>query len=263
MEINYNVKGESRKKLVKVIADTLGVKSKYNGAPTMAYEVGDYTIDRNGTLIIDAKADSKEVERLLDEIAKAGFDYESSDEEIIKTEVAFPREQFSDLAIANLEALISAKANLIRKALGVEDLNIVVTDIKVVFPWFEGVPQENFNAYIRFISALCEMAKNAKRITAKEREVENEKYAFRCFLLRLGYIGDESKADRKILLRNLEGSSAFKSGAKKEYAPGLDPIPTPENTVKFDVDEAMRRLQDPDVQSEIRTIINGEDGGEE
>ena len=52
-------------------------------------------------------------------------------------------------------------------------------------------------------------------ITAKPKENENEKYAFRCFLLRLGFIGDEYKTDRKVLLANLDGSSAFKAGAKK------------------------------------------------
>ena len=56
------------------------------------------------------------------------------------------------------------------------------------------------------------MSKDAKRITAKEKPVDNEKYAFRCFLLRPGFIGGEYKTDRKILLRNLSGSSAFKSG---------------------------------------------------
>lgn len=59
------------------------------------------------------------------------------------------------------------------------------------------------------------MALNQKRITAKEKPVGNDKYAFRCFLLRLGFIGEDYKAERKILLRNLSGSSAFKSGAKK------------------------------------------------
>ena len=60
------------------------------------------------------------------------------------------------------------------------------------------------------------MAINQKRITVKEKEVENEKYAFRCFLLRLGFIGKEYKEERKILIRNLTGSSAFKGGAKSE-----------------------------------------------
>ena len=48
--------------------------------------------------------------------------------------------------------------------------------------------------------------------------MDNEKYAFRCFLLRLGFIGNEYKSQRKILLRNLTGSSAFKSGSRKEVA---------------------------------------------
>ena len=58
------------------------------------------------------------------------------------------------------------------------------------------------------------MSKNQKRVNATEKEVENEKYAFRCFLLRLGFIGEVYKKERKILLRNLNGSSAFKGGAK-------------------------------------------------
>ena len=65
------------------------------------------------------------------------------------------------------------------------------------------------------ITAICRMAKEAKRVTAKEKEVDNVKYAFRCFLLRLGFIGDEYKQNRKILMRNLTGSSAFKNGTKK------------------------------------------------
>ena len=62
------------------------------------------------------------------------------------------------------------------------------------------------------------MSVTQKRITATEKPVDNEKYAFRCFLLRLGFIGNEYKTQRKILLRNLTGSSAFRSGTTKEVA---------------------------------------------
>lgn len=58
------------------------------------------------------------------------------------------------------------------------------------------------------------MARNQKRVTAKEKETDNNKYAFRCFLLRLGFIGAEFKDERKILLRKLTGSSAFKNGKR-------------------------------------------------
>ena len=90
-----------------------------------------------------------------------------------------------------------------------------MTDERVSFPWLtEGIPAEDCMAYTRLIEAICRMAKEAKRVTAKEKETDNPKYAFRCFLLRLGFIGDEYKADRKILLRNLNGSSAFRTGKK-------------------------------------------------
>ena len=56
------------------------------------------------------------------------------------------------------------------------------------------------------------MSKDQKRINKTESSTENEKYAFRCFLLRLGFIGNEHKNDRKVLLKNLTGSSAFKGG---------------------------------------------------
>ena len=67
-----------------------------------------------------------------------------------------------------------------------------------------------------FISKLVEIAKRQKWVAAKQTDVENEKYAFRCFLLKLGFVGNEFKTARKILLRNFEGSSAFKSGKKSE-----------------------------------------------
>ena len=89
-------------------------------------------------------------------------------------------------------------------------------DEKVSFPWFELIDSDHFNAYTQFITAITKMAREQKRILGKERTVENEKYAFRCFLLRLGFIGDDYKLTRKILLENLEGSAAFKT--KKEEA---------------------------------------------
>ena len=106
---------------------------------------------------------------------------------------------------------------MIRKSLGVADLPVEVTDTKVSFPWFAGTPlPEEVKAYDHFICALSEMARNQKRITAKKHDTGNDKYAFRCFLLRLGFIGAEYKQERKILLRNLTGSSAFKAVPQKE-----------------------------------------------
>lgn len=121
------------------------------------------------------------------------------------------------VSVGNLARLLDAKGNLIKKALGINGLPIEVQENRVAFPWFRELPNADaVQAYTHFISALCEMSKNVKRVTVTEKEVDNEKYAFRCFLLRLGFIGEEYKTERKILLKNLTGSSAFKSGAKKK-----------------------------------------------
>ena len=112
---------------------------------------------------------------------------------------------------------MEAKGDLIKKALGADRIEIEITQDTVKFPWFDTLPDaDEVKAYTDFIAALCRMSKEQIRVTATKKDVENEKYAFRCFLLRLGFIGEEYKKDRKILLRNLSGSSAFKSGAKKE-----------------------------------------------
>ena len=68
---------------------------------------------------------------------------------------------------------------------------------------------EEIQAYMAFIAALCAMAKQAKRVTSYEKEVESEKFSFRVWLLRMGFKGNESKAQRAILLKRLSGNAAF------------------------------------------------------
>ena len=119
--------------------------------------------------------------------------------------------------VSRLESLIESKESLIRKAIGADSLMVGEKDGKLDFPWFKtDASPEEIKAYMDFVTALCNKAKEAKRITAKDKPVENEKYAFRCFLLRIGFIGDEYKTSRKILLRNFTGSSAWKGGAPDE-----------------------------------------------
>lgn len=219
MTIKFNVPGKERKRMVLTIAKWLGEEVKYKGAPTFAYEVDYFTIDKDGNLIFDDRADSEVIERLLEHLYDEGFESDISAEESEPTGIciSMPKSLFTEANLANLHSIVAAKGNLICKALGTDEIPIEVTDTKVSFPWFPGVlTPDELKAYDTFICKLCEMARNQKRINAKEKEVDNEKYAFRCFLLRLGFIGAEYKAERKILLRNLSGSSAFRSGKPNE-----------------------------------------------
>ena len=215
MEIKCHAIGAERKRLVQTVSDWLGVPAKYCGAPTFNYEVDYFTIDRNGSLSFDDRADSEVIERLLQHIYDEGFDIDQShaEGEPCGVCISMPKSLFTDSSLKNLKALIAAKGSLIKKALGVDDLPLEITDTKVSFPWFPAMPTpEELKAYDTFICKLCELARTQKRVTSTEKPTDNEKYAFRCFLLRLGFIGAEYKEARKILLKNLSGSSAFKNG---------------------------------------------------
>lgn len=219
MEIRYHVTGLQRKRLVQLISEITGCKSEYLGAPTFAYEVDYFTIDRYGTVSFDDRADSEEIENLIERLSEEGFTAESAEpDDETNVCISMPRSLFTDSALENLHHLLKAKGTLIKKALGVSELPIDVDSGKISFPWFDACrTSEELKACEHFICKLCKMARNQKRITAKEKTVDNERYAFRCFLLRLGFIGAEYKEERKILLRNLAGNSAFKQPAKTTH----------------------------------------------
>lgn len=228
MKANYNVTGKDRKALVAAIAALTGDKAIYKFMPTCAYEIGDITVDKEGSVTCE---DDGKLERIIHNLIADGFTPEDT-EEVESTEEETTAEDADEatgltvslplnkVAVGNLTNLLTAKESLIKKALGIDDLGIEVTEDAVSFPWFEEMPEpEAVKAYTHFIAALGKMSRDLKRISATEKEVDNEKYAFRCFLLRLGFIGSEYKAERKILLQNLSGNSSWKNGApEKEVA---------------------------------------------
>ena len=223
MKIEFNLKGAERKELVKAISRITGIKAEYQGTPSMNYQIGDFTVTREGNLVYDDKVDPGE---LLNELAEAGFkavnwaatkDAKNQEAKEIKAEertepttltIEMPADKVNT---ENLKRLLDAKGPLIRKALGTDNLVFEIHADKVSFPWFIDPAPDHALAYTQFVAAICKMSTEQKRVTARVREVDNEKYAFRCFLLRLGFIGEEFKQSRKILLSNLDGSSAFKT----------------------------------------------------
>lgn len=233
MKLSFNMTGAQRKTLVDAISQELNTPAKYHGVPTFAYEVGGYHINKTGTV---TGADSLDLE---DALHQKGFEAEEREydepdtyysglggmgalpsvEELCdegepdRLTIEMPLDGFTEEAINNLEKLIASKASLIKKAIGAEALTLELTENTLRFPWFKHSADGNVvDAYIRFVAALCSAAKEQKRVTAHEKNVENEKFAFRVFLIRLGFIGDEYKSARKILLSNLTGNSAFKNG---------------------------------------------------
>ncbi|MDS1005593.1 virulence protein [Clostridium sporogenes] len=225
MKINYNVTGPKRKALVNAISQQLNAPVKYLGAPTFAYEVADYNVNKNGVLsgpdkkeLVDDLLGLHDFKAISEEFDAPPPKAEANEtEESINLIIQMPRADFTDTAIENLKGLVESKATLIKKAIDTDSIPIIVNEEFVAFPWFQGeCSSEEVKAYTHFVTALCEMAKKQTRVNSTEKSVENEKYAFRCFLLRLGFIGPEYKMERKILLSKLSGSSAFKSGTAKQ-----------------------------------------------
>ena len=288
MKINYDVTGAERKSLVGAISRELNQPTKYLGAPTFAYEIGSYRIDKNGILegednpsLVAAlgslhgfKADSEEYDTQPSEAAAVpeSYTYQAelsdpdypdrmeifsadNDEDAIRQAREFctgeivllelfqtdddcnrvrgielkpgrlvlqmPITGFTPEKLDNLTKLVNAKAPLLKAALNAEELPIQHTNETLDFPWFQFTEDsETVNAYMALICMLCKTAIEKKRVTAKEKPLQgSSRYAFRCFLLSLGFIGNEYKSARKILLNSggLSGNTSWKS---KENADG-------------------------------------------
>ena len=328
MKLVYNVTGAERKALVGAISQELNTPTKYLGAPTFAYEVGGYHIDKEGTVtgaddfdlearvhqhgfdavireydapdthesclgdsemtpaleecpaevpdpkkrgildilvdelnanetdgghwerlhrtpaIIDNSgrehnldgtfantmsayesqkpAEHKELELGQEHRDPCGEDGtqesdapETDDEnESCRLVIEMPLTGFTPEKLDNLAKLVNAKAPLLKAALDTDNLSIQQTESTLKFPWFgDGLDAETVKAYASLIGMICAAAKEKHRVTAHEKDPANKKYAMRCWLLSLGFIGDEYKASRKILLSKLDGNSSFKNGA--------------------------------------------------
>lgn len=252
MRIQYPITGKKRKELVTVLELELNMISKYLGAPSFAYEIGEYRVEKDGTLngpdnpglvsdlcgLHDFEATSVEYENLSEpsepeivelpipyEVELGGRvspyrDYDEPPAYLAPTDlsVEIQLNNFPEEAFINLQRLVASKETLIKKALGVESLPIERNETSLRFPWFsleQGNEAVSANAATHFVNGLCQLAKSLKRVNDTEKTVENEKYAFRCFLLRLGFIGPEFKKERKLLLSKLSGNSAFKNNEQE------------------------------------------------
>jgi hypothetical protein len=215
-EIRFTLESKQRPKLAQEIGKILGTASHYERVPSCAYDIAGYRLDKEGVLHIPEGVESKMVEYLIRQLRENGF---QDDAEVIedvavqqdKLTIAVPREIYTDTALENLQKIIANKQILFQRAFRTDSTEIGITKEKINFTWFPYTTDvDEIAAYTQFISRLCDMARDAKRVSSKPTETDNDKYAFRCFLLRLGFIGKEYKTARKILLRNLTGNSAFR-----------------------------------------------------
>jgi len=206
--------GQERKAIASVVATALDSKAVYAGAPTFAYSVEGWCINKAGELLsphIDSSSLSA-VQKVIEAVNTAGLRAEGN--------LSISMEGFTKSDIQNLKNVLRSKATLLKHALQTDaDITFIANESIVSLSFFRATlnPTEVM-AYIALAAKLGEFAKGLKHALAVEKPVENEKYAFRCFLLRLGFIGPEYKEERKILLAPLEGNTAFKNGLQEVQA---------------------------------------------
>jgi len=233
MQIKYHLEGSERKALLAVMREILQDTPRYMGPPTFSFEIGAYTIDRHGTLDCPDHLNSKHVAMLIRELERDGFIGERigepakpAEQQIIETprkeivtptldnldrlSVEMPRDGITPTAMENLRRLVASKATLLKKALGTDSPPITEHADRIEFGWFRPTDdQAEIGAYYQLVQGLFKLARSQKRVLATEHPVESDRYAFRCMLLKIGFIGEEYKASRKILLRNLSGNASY------------------------------------------------------
>ena len=241
----FNQSGNARKPFVKAVSEILEAKPRYLGVPSTAYEIDFVTVTKEGNIELNDRTDSELVENLIDRLAERGYEPEPMEtpfptieedpvekmastsetqaeeeapteipaEDAIGLTISVPRGMFSDMALENLSRLLAVKNELICKALEIDSTAIEVSDQAVSFPWWEKqlTPAE-VRVCSQFIDRLCRFAIASKRVTAKIRTSENERFDMRCWLIRLGCSGPEYKELRAAFMKNLNGDTAFRYG---------------------------------------------------
>ena len=268
MVITFDLSGRTRKELVKAISEITGERAVYKFMPTSAFEIGFFTVTREGKLEFPDRSDTEIVEQVLEGLSERGYtvisSYYDNGKSAIETDneptaetatqpdtaavtetekvseeteimaqcetqgntvptvesngidrfsISMSRDFFDERTLNKLDRTIENKGELFKMAFKTDDLSYKVTDDRVIFDWFpfSGESGEGL-AYSSFIDLLTKSLKEQKRVNASKAQTENPKFAMRVYLIKLGMVGDEYKQTRKILLRNLEGSSAFRKG---------------------------------------------------
>ena len=300
MNINFRVTGKERKALVEALSEITFSEAAYAGAPTFAYRVGDYTVDKNGVIFYPPTLAQEAVALVVEKLKERGFIPEgeaqadlpkedapaeipaerpdvapeaaapaqpegeameaaegaerpdtAAEAEVApaatgeaadtpaesaettdpsdnamkegaaddqgaatKLTVSIPRKTLTDDALERLKLIVSNKEMLFRRAVIADALPIEVTEEEVAFPWFTltGVDGEAA-AYAQFITALCQMASEQTRILDKPYDGDNDRFAMRIFMVRLGMKGAAFALARKLMMKHLTGNSGWRYGA--------------------------------------------------
>ncbi len=292
---------EERKVLVKRLGELTGIAPHYTKVPRCAYEIGAYTVERDGSLTVEEDAAESGILATLkeeglirddggiigaapeenaeeaqqeqteeapdtgdeaDAIPDSGYGAELQEgaaaqegEGPLDMAISLPMGAHTGVSLRNLVNMVYSRGPLLSRATGgnfhvAKELAEVLQDdsctvavqvfLKTLTDYteahggmeglkiteeqisFTGFPapadKAHTDAFCQLAAMMNGMALSQKRIQAKEVNTDNEKYAFRIWLLRLGMNGDDYKSTRKVLMENLGGHAAFRTPEEAEKA---------------------------------------------
>jgi len=225
-------KTKDKQEALQGLEKLLSLKARYLGPPTFSYRVGDYTIDRNG--YVDGPSDV-----ILEAVKNMIIEVPDRDSEHIKMDV-LPAE-VTVASVRNLINMIHSKQYLIGCALCykafyvprtlVTSINGKDTTMKDVIDAIKafrpigietadgGIKITGFpagDAFETLSKAMIDYARGRHYILPDETIPDNEKYYMRAWLVRIGLGGKEYKMLRQIMLKNLQGHTAFRTDSDAE-----------------------------------------------
>lgn len=255
-KFQMQVAGRDRKEVAGLIASHFGVQAVYQGTRGFGYLITEpgrreWLVDKAGAVVTQGQAEDNAAEMfaVLKVIEENGVIPEGQAAVTISTEC------HNGVTLRNLINILAGKERLIAKAMGtagqpfldpamveaanavrlktVEDFleaaqttggtdimtGLMITPDAITFRWFVAtLSPEMAQAYIQFALAVNKMALAQKHSSPRETETANEKYSFRVFLLRLGFIGEAYSVSRKLFLDRLQGNVAFKTQEQAQEA---------------------------------------------
>lgn len=241
---------ESRKNVVKALAEHLGEKAVYAGPLSFAYRIGSITVDREGKIILEDESRAEEIEAVLAAHGFLGGSGEDADAEASYTGIRIPVNGLEAQGIINLMDMFHAKQYLLNKAVGQDGFSVsdsLITDLEagtfqnagevidfignhggsnagfafledaILFTGFPYTEEPTaVKAYTVLASKMVQSAGMQKRISSKPTIEENEKYYMRSWMVRIGLGGKDTKEERAFLLGGLKGHTAFRTPADEE-----------------------------------------------
>ena len=200
------LQGADRKTIATHVAAALDTEAVYDGAPRYTYTAKEWKIRRESVLESPSLTLEKlyTVQKMLTQFSENDRFFTTGNMEVSVVGVSADD-------VERVQTVLKSKEQLIQRTIRTDgELNVRRDNSTLVMPFFPAtLDADRLFAYLTFAVKLVEFASNLNYTTAKEKNHANEKYAMRCFLLRLGFVGDDTKKARKTLLAPLSGDSAY------------------------------------------------------